>query len=119
MINPIARLGLRQNERVRHVITFPVDIVTSASADALDAVSRASLWNEAATLDMVEVGEQTGELDRMLHKVSDRYETEVDRAIDLTIQAIEVLLIVVLAVVVGFIVFALLSPLLTLMEQLS
>ncbi|MEM1417499.1 MAG: DUF3570 domain-containing protein [Myxococcota bacterium] len=52
VINPIARLGLRQNERVRHVITFPVDIVTSASADALDAVSRASLWNEAATLDI-------------------------------------------------------------------
>ncbi|MEO0480226.1 MAG: type II secretion system F family protein [Planctomycetota bacterium] len=70
-------------------------------------------------VNMVEVGEQTGELDRMLHKVSDRYEVEVDRRIDITIQSIEIVLIVVLAVVVGFIVFALLAPLLTLMDRLS
>ncbi|MEO0321701.1 MAG: DUF3570 domain-containing protein [Myxococcota bacterium] len=52
VINPIARIGLRQNARVRHVLTIPIDVVASASADALDAVSRASLWNEAISVQL-------------------------------------------------------------------
>ena len=55
----------------------------------------------------------------MLGKVSDRYETEVDRTIDTTFSIIETVMIVVLAVVVGFIVYALFSPLLKLMESLN
>jgi type IV pilus assembly protein PilC len=69
-------------------------------------------------VNMVDVGEQTGELDRMLAKVADRYEIEVDRTIDTTFKIIETVMIVALAVVVGFIVFALFSPLLKLMESL-
>jgi type IV pilus assembly protein PilC len=69
-------------------------------------------------VNMVDVGEQTGELDRMLSKIADRYETEVDRTIDATFSVVESLLIVVLAVGVGFIVFALFSPLITLMNSI-
>jgi type IV pilus assembly protein PilC len=69
-------------------------------------------------VNMVDVGEQTGELDRMLHKIADRYETEVDRTIDAFFKVIETTMIVILAVVVGFIVFALFSPLLKLMESI-
>ena len=69
-------------------------------------------------VNMVDVGEQTGELDRMLQKIADRYETEVDRTIDTTFSIVESLLIVVLAVGVGFIVFALFSPLITLMNSI-
>ncbi len=70
-------------------------------------------------VNMVDVGEQTGELDRMLAKVADRYETEVDRTIDTTFQVLETGIIIVLAVVVGFIIYALFSPLLKLMEALG
>ena len=70
-------------------------------------------------INMVDVGEQTGELDRMLAKIADRYETEVDRTIDTTFSVIETVMILILAVVVGFIVFALFSPLLKLMESLK
>ena len=70
-------------------------------------------------INMVDVGEQTGELDRMLAKITDRYETEVDRTIDTTFSVIETVMILILAVVVGFIVFALFSPLLKLMESLK
>ncbi len=69
-------------------------------------------------VNMVDVGEQTGELDRMLQKIADRYETEVDRTIDTTFSIVESLLIVVLAVGVGFIVFALFAPLITLMNSI-
>jgi type IV pilus assembly protein PilC len=70
-------------------------------------------------VNMVDVGEQTGELDRMLAKVADRYETEVDQTVETTFKAIEPILLVLMAVVVGFIVFALFMPLLTMMQQIS
>ena len=36
-------------------------------------------------INMVDVGEQTGELDNMLSKVADRYELEVDQTVDTTL----------------------------------
>jgi type IV pilus assembly protein PilC len=68
---------------------------------------------------MVDVGEQTGELDRMLVKIADRYEIEVDRTVETTFKVIEPILLVIMAVVVGFIVFALFTPLLTMMQSLN
>ena len=70
-------------------------------------------------VNMVDVGEQTGELDRMLSKIADRYEIEVDRTIETTFKLIEPIMLVVLAVIVGFIVFALFMPLLTMMQQIG
>ncbi len=69
-------------------------------------------------INMVDVGEQTGELDRMLAKVADRYEGEVDRTVETTFKVIEPILLVFMAVVVGFIVFALFMPLLTMMQTM-
>lgn len=70
-------------------------------------------------VNMVDVGEQTGELDRMLAKVADRYEADVDRTVETTFKLIEPILLVVMAVAVGFIVFALFMPLITMMQQMS
>lgn len=70
-------------------------------------------------INMVDVGEQTGELDRMLSKIATRYETEVDRTIESTFRVIEPILLVFLAVFVGFVVFALFSPLLKLMQSIG
>jgi hypothetical protein len=47
---PAMRLEVQQSHRARHVVDLLVDVVSSASADALDAISTASLWNEAVTL---------------------------------------------------------------------
>ena len=58
-------------------------------------------------------------LDNMLSKVADRYELEVDQTVDTTFKLIEPILLVVMAVAVGFIVFALFMPLLTMMQQMS
>ena len=69
-------------------------------------------------INMVDVGEQTGELDRMLTKVADRYEGEVDRTVETTFKVIEPILLVFMAIVVGFIVFALFMPLLTMMQTM-
>jgi hypothetical protein len=49
---PMGSLTIRQADpRFSHRVTMAVDILSSASADALDAVSSASRWNESLTLD--------------------------------------------------------------------
>jgi len=70
-------------------------------------------------VNMVDVGEQTGELDRMLDKVASRYEIEVDRSVNTLFKVVEPILLVIMAVIVGFVVFALFSPLMKLMEGLN
>lgn len=70
-------------------------------------------------VNMVDVGEETGELDRMLVKVADAYEKQVDRRIDAMFKLLEPLLLVMIAAMVGFIVVALFMPLLEIMGQLG
>jgi type IV pilus assembly protein PilC len=59
---------------------------------------------------MIAVGEQTGELEKMLTKVADFYENEVDAAIAGLTSLIEPLVIAFLGVVVGAIAVALFLP---------
>jgi type IV pilus assembly protein PilC len=68
---------------------------------------------------MVDVGEQTGELDNMLIKVADAYEKQVDRRIDALFKVLEPLLLIVMAVFVGFIVISLFLPLMKIMQTLG
>lgn len=70
-------------------------------------------------VNMVDVGEQSGNLDRMLLKVADAYEREVDDAVSTLFRVIEPIIIVFLAVVVGTIVVALFMPILKVMDSLS
>ena len=68
---------------------------------------------------MVEVGEETGELPNMLHRVADNYEEEVDNAVGALTSILEPIMIVALAVIVGFIVIALFLPLIKLVTSMS
>lgn len=62
---------------------------------------------------MVKIGEETGNLESMLDRVADYYEEEVENATMALTAAMEPIIIVVLAVVVGGIVAAVYSPILT------
>lgn len=70
-------------------------------------------------VNMVEVGEETGDLDTMLFKISDFYDEEVDTLVKSLISALEPLMIVVLGLIIGSIVIALFLPLIKLLEGLS
>src|SRR6187397_974724 len=59
---------------------------------------------------MVAVGEETGQLETMLSKIADFYETEVDAKIKALTSLIEPLMIVFVGGVVGFIVIAMYLP---------
>lgn len=68
---------------------------------------------------MIGVGEQTGELDQMLAKLADYYDDEADVAISNLIALLEPMLIVFLGVVVGGIVIAMYLPLFSMIAKLS
>ncbi len=59
---------------------------------------------------MISVGEKTGELEKMLTKIADFYENEVDAAVSALTSLIEPLVIAILGVVIGGIVIALFLP---------
>ncbi len=70
-------------------------------------------------VNMIDVGEETGELDAMLYKVADVYDEEVNVAVDALIRMMEPMITVVLGVIIGSIVIALFVPLLSLLDGLS
>jgi len=70
-------------------------------------------------VNMVQVGEETGELDKMLLRVADSYDEEVDNLVQGLVSLLEPAIIILMGVGVGFIVIALFLPLITLMTSLS
>lgn len=76
------------------------------------------LFDDIVT-NMVDVGEETGELDNMLLKVANAYEKQLDRQIDSFFRILEPAMLVIMAAVVGTIVVALFLPLLEIMNSIS
>jgi len=70
-------------------------------------------------VNMVDVGEETGELDTMLYKVADTFDEEVAVLTESLTALMEPLLIITLGAIVGFIVIALFMPLISLISNLS
>jgi type IV pilus assembly protein PilC len=68
---------------------------------------------------MIGVGEQAGALEKMLTKIADFYELEVDAAVGDLMTALEPVMIVVLGVIVGGIVISMYLPIFSLITQLS
>jgi len=68
---------------------------------------------------MIDVGEETGQLPEMLLKIADVYDDEVDTSVAAMTAALEPIMIVFLAVVVGTIVVALFLPLISIIQGLQ
>jgi general secretion pathway protein F len=69
-----------------------------------------SRWFPPTFVQMVAVGEQSGSLERMLKKVSDSYEREVETAILAMTSLLEPIMIAAMGLAVGFIVVSILLP---------
>ena len=69
-------------------------------------------------VNMIDVGEETGDLDKMLLKIADNYDEEVDVAVAGLVSLLEPIMVVVLGGIVGFIVVALFLPLVKLMNSM-
>jgi type IV pilus assembly protein PilC len=68
---------------------------------------------------MVKIGEETGELEKMLSKVADFYEDEVDAAIQSLTSIIEPIMMIGVGVMVGIIVIAMYLPMFKLLSLIK
>ncbi len=80
---------------------------------------RASKVVDSIVVNMIDVGEETGDLDTMMMKVADNYDDEVDTLVGSLFSLLEPLLVVTLGGIVGFIVVALFMPLVSLIQSVS
>lgn len=68
---------------------------------------------------MVSIGEETGSIETMLENVANYYEEDVQLATEQMMTMLEPAIIVVMAVIVGYMAIAIFSPMFTLYEALS
>ncbi|MEH1811212.1 MAG: type II secretion system F family protein [Nostoc sp.] len=73
----------------------------------------------AMAIQMISIGEETGELDAMLMKVADFYEDEVEQAVKAMTSILEPVMIVVLGGMVGTILLAMYLPMFAVFEKLG
>ena len=69
-------------------------------------------------IQMINVGEQSGDLENMLDKIAEIYEQEVESQISAMTAMLEPIMILVMAVIVGFIAFSILLPILEMSQTL-
>lgn len=82
------------------------------------AVKKAAIF-PAMLYSMLTIGEESGNLDEILNKTSAFYDEESDSAIQKLISLIEPVLIVILAVVVGFIIISIMLPIFTIYNSVG
>ena len=70
-------------------------------------------------ISMIDVGEETGKLPEMLLKIADVYDDEVDNSVAALTSMLEPIMIVFLALIVGTIVLALFTPLISIITGLQ
>ena len=71
---------------------------------------RQSKTVDSMVVNMIDVGEETGDMDKMLEKIANNYDEEVDVLVGSLMSLIEPLMIVVLGLIVGTIVIAMFLP---------
>jgi type IV pilus assembly protein PilC len=89
--------------KLRDVRRSVIDGATLSSA-----LAKENLFPELFT-DMMAVGEQTGHFARTMQTIADVYERELDRTVNVISALIPPVIIVLIAVVVGFVVYSILS----------
>lgn len=115
---------LRAFEIVRGALTSEVyrEAVAQVREEVREGESIASSLESTGHFDdlvvsMVEVGEETGELDRMCLRVGAGYEENYKRALDIALKLLEPAMLILMAGIVGSIALALFLPLFKLLEE--
>ncbi len=104
------------------------EVYKSAMMKVLESIRRGETFAEplrkakvcdSLVTNMIDVGEETGELDKMLYKIADNYDDEVDVLVGSLVSLMEPVLVIFLGVICGFIVIALFMPMVKMIEDLG
>lgn len=108
--------------------TSPNEVLTDAVEDIRRTVregegiarpmGETGLFDDIVT-NMVDVGEETGELDTMLLRIADAYEVQVDRRLDTFFRVLEPIILIFMAVVIGALLFAMILPMTEMMKTIG
>ena len=102
-------------------------IVSDAILNSRDMVQEGVLLSEALirhkvlpemALNMLAIGEETGELDKMLSKVADFYEDEVNTTVKTLTSMLEPAMIIIVGGIVGSILIAMYLPMFSVFENI-
>lgn len=100
------------NTRLRDVIEQTRDSVREGQSVA-EPLKRSGEFPPIVT-HMIAIGEKTGELERMLERIADTYDAEVDNTVSTLTTLLEPIMILVMAGIVSFIVMSILLPIIKL-----
>ncbi|AQQ70115.1 General secretion pathway protein F [Limihaloglobus sulfuriphilus] len=100
-----ARMLDRVHMAIRQGDTFANPLKQSKTVDTL-------------VVNMIDVGEETGEIDKMMYKIADNYDEQVDVLVGSLMSLLEPVMIIVLGGIVGVIVLAMFLPMVTIITSL-
>lgn len=109
ILNSLEIVAKTSGNKVIEMAVDQVRINIREGESIAEPLSRSGVFPPMVTR-MVGVGEQTGELEKMLTKIAEFYEEQVDTAVSGLTSLIEPIIIVFLGVVVGGIVAAMFLP---------
>lgn len=108
--------------------TIPNKVISNAVAKAKQAILEGGMLSiaigeanvfPAMAIQMMSIGEETGELDSMMMKVADFYEDEVEQAVKALTSVIEPLMMVGIAGMVGTILLSMYLPMFAIFDQIG
>lgn len=109
--------GLLNNVVLEKVVTDAR--ATIREGEGVAAALKRSGQFPALVTHMIAVGERSGQLEKMLTDVADAYDREASTAISRSTAVLEPVMIVVMAGVVGFIVFSIMTPILQMNQMVG
>ena len=96
------------NSLIAKVIDNAVDDIQAGKS--LASTLSQSQWFPSMVVQMISVGEQSGEIEAMLNKIADIHEREVESHIMALTSMLEPVMILIMGLIVGFIVISILLP---------
>ena len=110
-------MDLTENRKVRKLVRQVSDSIRNGS-DLGTALAAVSLFPPLFAR-MMQIGQKTGELDKMMGKISSVYEGEVENSLQQMTNAIEPVLVIILSAIVGVILLAVMLPLINIMGSIG
>ena len=83
-----------------------------------DAISKIELY-PAMVPHMIGIGEETGDLDAMLEKLADYYDEEVEQTTQTVMAALEPMIILIMAGLVGILIAAVMAPMIAMYSNMG
>lgn len=110
-------IGVVENEVYKNILRQTYDSVKEGAF--LSDSFKANEFIPKIMSDMVLIGEQTGELSRLLNKVAAMFDNDVMYALDTVLAIIEPVMIASLSLVVGFVMIAIFLPLYGIIQNMG